>query len=199
MKNIGYSDFIQNNMEEIHSTATHKSFLGREFLTWLWFFTESEEGGQFEISTEIHGKVTAQIHIDDRIVLSSKVGLSHDLTIKGGNPSQCQEAALALRHGKSVCELRMSIDMGEAGLFSLTLAGDDLSPKSVHLPEVRDDVDASPIEQRLRSTLNLATAIDQLFIKFMDERSSKVWETEKLESIRTWIKTRAQERDGVIH
>lgn len=199
MKNNAFSDFIQNNLEEIHSTSTHKCFLGNEFLTWLWFFAESDAAGQFEMTVAPFGKVTAQVSLEDRIVLTSKVGLSHDHTIKGGNPSRCLEAATALKLGKSVKELNLSIDLGEAGYYSFALKGDDLSPRGIQLPEPRDDIEASPIEQRLQSTLTLSLALETLLAKFMDERSSQVWDTEKLESIRTWIKTRAQGRDGVIH
>lgn len=199
MNNSAKSEFIQNNLEDIHSAAAHKNFLGREFLTWLWFFVESEEGGEFTFQTLEHGKVKAQIALEDRIVLSSKVGMSHDHTIKGGNPSRCQEAATALRNGKGVKELRLSLDLADAGQFSFNLSGDDLSPKGVQLPEARPDHDDSPLEQRLKSTVNLASAIDHLMSKFMRERSGKVWDTERLENIRTWIKTRTQERDGVIH
>ena len=136
-------------------------------------------------------------------MLSSKVGLSHDHAIKGGNPSQCEEAALALRHGKSVRELRLAMDLGDAGLFHMTLTGDDLSPRNVQLPEARDDVEASPIEQRLRSSINLTNSLDHLIEKFMQERSAKHWESDGLTSIRTWIKERTErftkQRDGAVH
>ena len=192
------SEFINNNIDEINSATTHKGFLGREFLTWLWFFAESD-GGQFQLTADGKKNTEAQLWIDDRIALSSKVGSSHEHVIKGGTPGQCQEAALALRHGKSVREMRIALEIADIGLFSLTLNGDDLSPRSVRLPEPQEGVDENPLEQRIRHTTILSKAMDQLLIKFMDERASKVWDTEKLEAIRTWIKTRAPARDDVIH
>lgn len=198
MGNADQFDFINNNIDEINSAATHKGFLGREFLTWLWFFAESD-GGQFQLSGPGKKKSEAQLWIDDRIALSAKVGSSHEHVIKGGTPGSCEEAALALRHGKSVREMRIALEIADVGMFSMTLNGDDLSPRSVLLPEPQEGVDENPIEQRVRHTTILSNALDQLLVKFMGERASKVWETEKLEAIRTWIKTRAPVRDDVIH
>lgn len=198
MRNIDQFEFINNHIDEINAAATTKNFLGREFLTWLWFFAESD-GGQFQVQGDSRKKLDAQIWIDDRIALTAKVGQSHEHVIKGGTPGQCQEAALALSHGKSVREMRIALEITDIGMFSLTLNGDDLSPRSVRLPEPREEIDESPLEQRVRLTTTLSSAMDQLLVKFMDERASKVWDTEKLESIRTWIKTRAHVRDDVIH
>lgn len=201
MVNSEFFDFAKQNLESIHSTASHKGFLGREFLTWLWFFSEAEDGS-FEFSTQVqHNKslLKAKLWIDDRIVLTAKVGLSHDHTIKGGNPGQCQEAAIALRHGKNVRELRVAIDVETVGMYTLTLNGDDLNPRAVQLPDQHEDTEGNPIEQRIQFTTTLSRALDHLMAKFMDERAGKLWETQGLENIRTWIKTRAQGRDGSIH
>ena len=198
MKNADQFEFINNNLDEINTAATQKNFLGREFLTWLWFFAESG-GGQFQVTGDGRKKWDAQIWIDDRIALTAKVGQSHEHVIKGGTPGTCQEAALALSHGKSVREMRVALEIEDIGLYSLTLNGDDLSPRGIKLPEPREEVDESPLEQRVRLTTILSSALDQLLVTFMDERASKVWDTEKLTAIRTWIKTRAHVSDDVIH
>ncbi|MCX6116755.1 MAG: hypothetical protein NT027_04380 [Proteobacteria bacterium] len=193
-----FSEFIQSNLEEIHSHAVHKSFLGKEFLTWLWFVSESEDCN-FKFKNEEFGPLKCLIQIEDKIVLTSKTGLSFDHSIRGGNPSQCDATAAALRHGKSVKELRLGLDIDGIGHFSFTLVGDDLSPRSLELPEVRDDRDEDPLEQRMYAISALGSALDYLMAKFMDERTGKQWESEKLATIREWIKTRAQGRDGIVH
>lgn len=198
MKNTDQFEFINNNIDEINTAAVQKGFLGREFLTWLWFFAESD-GGQFQINGDGRKKLEAQVWIDDRIALTAKVGQSHEHVIKGGTPGQCREAALALSSGKNVREMRVALEIADVGMYSLTLNGDDLSPRGIRLPEPREDIDESPLEQRVQLTTLLSSALDQLLVKFMDERASKSWETEKLTAIRTWIKTRANGRDDVIH
>jgi hypothetical protein len=190
MKSINNSDAASRHVDELISAAAHKSFLGQEFLIWLWHFSESEAEGRFEIVSEVFGKQLAQVWLDDKLKLSSKIGASHDHTIQGGNPSQCEEAALALRQGKSVRELRVGLDLGDAGLFHFTLVSDDLSPRNIILPVAKEDSDVGPLEQRVRSTVELTTALDHLMTHFMNERSGNVWEASKLESIREWIKSR---------
>ena len=198
MKTIDNFEFIHNHLEEIHTTATQKGFLGREFLTWLWFFADATPGS-FEFECEPGKKVEVQVGVDDRLVLTAKVGQSHEHIIKGGTPSRCDEALMALSHGKSVKEMRVSLDIGQYGMFSLTLSGDDLNPKGVRLPDHRDDIEASPLEQRIQQTSLLGRVLDQLMVNFMTVRASQQWENDHLKNIRSWIQTRAQLRENIIH
>ena len=198
MKTTDNLEFLHNHLEEIHTTAMHKGFLGREFLTWLWYFADVTEG-VFALELSPGKTVDVQVGIDDRLVLTAKAGQSHEHIIKGGTPSRCDEALLALSHGKSVKEMRLSLDIPEHGLFSLTLSGDDLNPKSVRLPDPRDDIDVLPLEQRLQQTTLVARALDQLMITFMNARAGQAWETDHLKNIRQWIQTRVKSRDEVIH
>jgi hypothetical protein len=198
MTNTAFNDFVGAHKEELSTTTSHKAFLGQEFLTWLWFFAETE-AGEFEIKTENRKSIKSRVWLEDRVSLSTKVGLSHDHVIKGGNPSTCQEAGLALRLGKTVQELRIGLELEDLGSYSLVLNAADLSPRSIVLPEPQEDNEESPLEQRLDAISLLSLGLNSLTKKFLSERAEKVWDNNRLESIRTWIKTRSKGRDGVIH
>lgn len=192
MTNSGKFDPRSDLQEEIHNQTAHKNFLGREFLTWLWYFAETNDG-RFEFTTGDHAKKSAQFWIDDRIVLTSKTGKSHEHIIKGGVPSTSDEADISLKAGKSVKEMRIAMEVDGSGLFHATLGGDDLSPKSLILPELNENAEESAVDQRIEAVNLFSSALDTLFSKFMDERTDKLWETTRITSIRNWIKTRRHE------
>ncbi len=192
MANSGKNNASHELRDEIHNQSLHKSFLHREFLTWLWYFAETSEG-RFDIVTKKGPKKSAQIWMDDRIVLTAKTGRAHEHIIKGGVPSTSDEAAVALESGKSVKEMRIAVEIEDCGLFQATLGGDDITPKGLVLPEPNPNVENSVLDQRIDAVDLFSVAIDTLFLKFMDERTDKLWDTSRMNSIRNWIKTRRHE------
>lgn len=192
MANSGKINEAQELRDEIHNQSLHKSFLHREFLTWLWYFAETSEG-RFEFASKTGAKTAAQLWMDDRIVLTAKTGRAHEHIIKGGVPSTSEEAAVALESGKSVKEMRIAMDIEGFGLFQATLGGEDITPKGLLLPEPNQNVEDSVLDQRIDAVDLFSTAMDTLFAKFMDERTDKLWETTRMNSIRNWIKTRRHE------
>jgi recombination associated protein RdgC len=187
------SRFLEDHMDEVYTQTLEKNFIGREFLTWLWYFTENDEG-RFEVELgQGKGKGKnhpAQVWLDDRIVLSAKTGRSHEHIIRGGVPSTSDEAAVSLKTGKSVKELKIALEVNGIGPFVATLTGDDLTPRGLKLPEPDKNIDATPIEQRIEYLATFTKGLETLFAKFMDERTDKLWETNRINSIRTWIQTR---------
>jgi hypothetical protein len=202
MENSYFAQAAGHYHDEIHNLATQTGFLGREFLTWLWHFSESD--GRFELKKEPKApgqKSTTKGHVavHDRLSLMAAQGLSLSHVIKGGQPSQCQEAGIALRDGKSVQELRLKLTLNETEIYYFSLSANDLNPRSVELPAMQEVTDEAPIEQRIGYFSALSSCIDLLMSKFMNERANMSWESEQLQSIRKWIKTREKDRGGNVH
>jgi recombination associated protein RdgC len=189
--------FIEENLDEIQDQTAHKTFLGREFMTWLWYFAEQNEG-RFELELSDGVKKNAQLWLDDRIVLCSKTGRSHEHIIKGGVPSTSDEAGVSLRSGKAVKELKVAIEVDGLGQYSATLSGDEVTPKGLILPEPSEQSDQTVLEQRIASLTVFNRALDVLFGKFMDDRTSKLWDTAHINSIRNWIQSRNHDA-AIIH
>ena len=80
-----------NLFESINQTR----FLGKEFLTWLWYRSESA-GGVFPLADE----KSVTLWFDDRIVLELAFENVKEVnTIRGENPTGTEEAKAALRMG----------------------------------------------------------------------------------------------------
>ncbi len=182
-------------VETLNAMVRAKGFLGREFLTWLWYLAESQK--EPHVAPAKDGPdVEFDLWIGDRVVLEASTGLALEHVIKGGDPSQSQEAYTALTNGKSVRELKLGLTITGYGDYTATLHCDDLNPRSLKLPQPDDDTAPEgaardlPIVLRLKQTDAFLAALDGLFAKFLHSRTADGWEDGELKDIRGWIKRR---------
>lgn len=197
-----FSNLSPAQLEQLASIPKAKAFLGREFLTWLWFFADTSTGEKEFVDKSTGKKRRFDLWIDDRLVLESGRGLSHEHVLKGGDPSHSQEAGLALATGKTVRELKLGVRIKGLGDFTAILGESDLNPRSLKLPtaeqsEGDEAAEASlPIMQRLRQTESFLAVLDCLFALFIEQRLSDSWESEHLPTIRAWVKKRQAATDA---
>lgn len=181
-------------VEQLQAVVRAKGFLGREFLTWLWYLAEAQKEPMTAPSRD--GPVEFDVWIGDRLVLEASTGLSLEHMIKGGDPSQSQEAYTALTNGKSVRELKLGLSIRGYGEYTAVLHCDDLNPRSLKLPQPDDDTAPEgqardlPIVLRLKQTEAFLACLDGLFAHFLKSRTADGWEDGELKDIRGWIKRR---------
>ncbi len=195
-------------VENLHTITKAKAFLGREFLGWLWYSTEkNSEGIEIQLDGE---KVPVSLWVEDRLVLEGSIPVTHSSTLKGGDPGHSREAIEALGSGKTVKELRVGLEVGGVGPYSVTLSCDGinqngLSPKSLALPIDSDENAESedierPLEQRIYHVERFNKVLDGLFVTFIQQRNSLRWETEGLKVLRNWVKEkRAAAPASAVH
>lgn len=165
-----------------------KAFLGREFLTWLWFKSE-QSGGRIEIP----GKSVVEVIFLDRMTLDlSDADTPQTVAIKGQH-SELREGMAALREGKKIEEARISIRVGEND-FALVLKATWFSFGSFRTPALLPADEAEPDEGPEGRVLEKAhlieegmEIIDSLFEYFVRLRISDEWELSELPTLRTWI------------
>ena len=165
-----------------------KAFLGREFLTWLWFKSE-QTGGRVELP----GEQVIEVVFLDRMTLDLHDSETPELVSIRGEHSQLREGLAALKKGKKIHESRLSFRAGEND-FTVVLKGTWFSYGAFTtppiLPSAEDDPDEGP-EGRLLEKASLIEEgmdiIDTLFEYFLKLRISDEWETLELPAIRSWI------------
>jgi hypothetical protein len=81
-----------------------KAFVGREFLTWLWFRSDTSGG-----IVQIPGKRTIELHFLDKMVLDLSGSDSPQTVAITGGQSELREGMAALKEGKKIEEARISI------------------------------------------------------------------------------------------
>ena len=167
-----------------------KTFLGQEFLTWLWCRSESQEPLTLEQGRPV------EIIIGDRMVLGPVAGREGARVTVRGRESSLAEAREALRRGKLVESLRLGLELGGEE-FWLTLRAADLGVSSLKLPtptppeplpgrEPGLDRDGMVLE-RVALIGQVLAAVQQLFALFLEERLARPQEEGAARRLRDWI------------
>jgi len=165
-----------------------KAFLGREFITWLWFESE-RSGGPVELS----GGRFVEVVFRDRMTLDlSDVETPQTVTIKGEH-SELREGMAALKEGKKIEEARISI-RGEENEFTMVLKGTWYSFGAFRPPPILPPEEGDPeedAEARILEKVSLVEEgmeiVDSLFEHFLKLRISDKWESAELPAMRKWI------------
>jgi hypothetical protein len=185
-------DKTQIDSENISQLARSKGFLGAEFLTWLWYLIEQNSE---QLITPLNAKspVNLSLWIDDRVVISAASG-QHN-TLRGGDPANSAEAAVALITGKSIREIKLGMNVHGVGEYRVTLNAVDLRPRGLVLPTPTDIDDDEKIHvsipMRIKQLELFLRVFDGIFLKFMDERLLPKWEKSTIHGIKEWVSNRS--------
>jgi len=167
---------------------SEKSFLGREFLTWLWFKSD-RSGGRIEIP----GKKVVEVLFLDRMTLDLSDAETPQTVALKGEYSELREGLAALREGKKIEEARISVKAADND-FTMILKGTWYSFGSLRTPAILPVSEADeeePIEGTFLEKVSLIEEsmeiLDSLFEYFMKLRVSDQWEMEELPALRHWV------------
>ncbi|RDB35104.1 hypothetical protein [Spirobacillus cienkowskii] len=175
--------FSESTHDQLRFLQTNRNFLGKEFLTWLWFKSETQN---HKLNIGKFG--TFHLYIDDKIVLSSTSGSVRENCLKGGTPAYAHEAGSALETGKLVHEAKFILQNADKQ-WTFTLSGENLTLRTVRLPAMSETDSTVHIAQRIESANMLTNVIDELFKTFIDLRVSEKF-AEELTQIRNWIENK---------
>ena len=158
-------------------------FLGKEFLTWLWFRSELHEG-LIEIDD---GGPAAEIWLTDSLTLSGAGQGAEKVTLRAEDPGVTPEARSALAQGKKVESARLRIVRAQRE-WTLTLKGETLALSSIKIPAVLTKEEDEKLRERLHLMDQLDTMVATLFTSFLQLRSdSTKWADEEAQ-LRAWVR-----------
>ncbi|MBI3726189.1 hypothetical protein HY251_19845 [bacterium] len=194
--------------------TSDRSFLGRDFLTWLWFRCEVE-GGEFELSLEGEKEDSrVALVVEDALSLVSTGEDGSVMTLRKGTPTLRPEAASALASGMTLKKARVFAARGPRE-WQFTLDGDTLDLGSIKTPEPDEpapeagETDASPadepaddssekkksrkadpedeLEAKLFAAEEARAIVDALYLQFLDVRLAKDWDRVEVPRLRDWV------------
>jgi len=181
----------------LNRLSDSKGFMGREFLTWLWYLAETNTDRIILQDPWEDRKLEVDLWVEDRLVLENATSATmQESVLKGGDPSQSEEAAAALRTGKTVKEIKIGLNILGVGEFTANLNCADLAPRSLKLPEPENnqensaDIDETKTTQRMIFTDTFLSALDSLFAMYMKDRVDDDWKKNGHSKISEWIKSR---------
>ncbi len=171
----------------MEAATTDFSFLGREFLTWLWFKSEERNG-----NISIPGTGDIEVFFLRRLVLESGEGDYSETILCKGFRTDLKEGKTALREGKKIKEarIRLSIDSDE---WEFTFKADTFLFQSMKLPDAPAyaDEEATDREGRLLDRISMTErtveTMEKLFSLFLTKRTSPEWKSEEIPRIAKWV------------
>ena len=169
---------------EFSARADGETVPGRDFLTWLWYFSEQETGGMLEIP-EV-GECAFTIEGPLTFALAGEADGAAENTLKNGNsPLRAAEAKAALSVGKKLKKAKFYLEHEEKvwqGMFD----ADTFSFGGMKLPEGEEMEPDDRLEERMEHMNTFRLALAAFFKKFVETLLSSDWESEE-RKIREWV------------
>jgi recombination associated protein RdgC len=177
--------------KNIGEIISEKEFLGKEFLTWLWF--RSDKG----VIRTVSGSDIA-VSFERFIMLESGTGEASESVSCRGLQASLSEGIAALASGKKVSKAHIRLAEGDYE-WKLTITGATFDIANLKVPKTvqagYEDEEALSREGRVLERgfmiFSAIKAMDALFHTFLAVRLDKeAWHNEK-DDIREWITRRA--------
>ena len=158
--------------------------LGREFLLWLWFRSETEKG-VFDLGEA--GK--AEVWFDGKITLQAEDDRGVETIICSGNRPDMKEARFALSEKKEISRASVRLRM-EDNQWSFILDAAWMNFRSFKTPRVVQDRKEDPDGIFYEKALLIETAVsamDAIYAAFIRLRVSPEWEMTEGPALQKWI------------
>ncbi len=178
-------DFLSGLVPAQSATALEEGrFLGYEFLTWLWFFTEVNDG-----PVKLADNRQAEVHLGETLTLTLP-GEGKERVVCTTQANALHEARTALRQGKLVEQTQVYLSVGD-NEYSFTLDSSLWAIKGLKTPKQMPDYDKEDPDGQFLEKMyfleEVASVLDVLYGKFLTERLSPGWDTDMQPRIRQWI------------
>lgn len=170
---------------DLDRAASVSLALGQEFLTWLWFASETGNGLFRTKSGEAF-----TLNVEQKVAVQGGEGEAKETAVCSGPMAELVEARLGLRTGKKVNKAQVRIEKDEASwqvfLDAATLTMQGLKTPKVDMKvEEGEDPDARILEKMylLEKCLEY---VDSVFAQFVEVRFGDRW-PEEVVSLRRWL------------
>ncbi len=159
--------------------------LGQEFLTWLWFRSETRSG---QFSTRDGDPYF--LYVEQRVSVQGGEGETLETATVSGNLSELREARLGLSMGKKVNRALIRIEH-DPEAWQLSLKAEDFSLGSLKTPKVEkadsedDDPDAAFLE-KMYLIEKCLVYLDAAYADFLAVRFSAEW-PDQVQQVGRWL------------
>ncbi|NLL82832.1 MAG: recombination-associated protein RdgC [Lentisphaerae bacterium] len=158
--------------------------LGMDFLTWLWFFWESD-GGVIRLS---NGR-QAGIMLEGPLTFFREGEGAHEALLRKGSPLDSREAGVALVCGKKLKRVKLVIAEGEQVMTATV--DSEFAFRGLKLPKVEQLDAAGKFQERMIHIENYWSICFELYDRFLDLRvDTEAWAAVTNE-IHEWVTRRA--------
>lgn len=158
-----------------------RTYLGREFLTWLLWRSES---GDPVTAFEKTGLTALFV---GRVVLKGVSGDVTELSAKGAMAPYSEQVRQGLDKGLLVHQARVLLTHGERA-YEATLDAEFLDIRAAKLPELMSEEDDSQLAERLFLAEQLSAMVNALVEAFIAVRVGKAWSKQVVPAMKEWMR-----------
>jgi len=175
-------------MLDIATAYTKYSFLGNDFLTWLWCIIETDQ----DITRLMASKEPISLDIGNSLVLENTLGdkSKEKITIKG-DQAGLEEGTTALKKGAKVTEMNLVCTLGKEAEYTFTIKGESFNITGLKPPAAGKDGADDEIEglvlEKAHLLFQITRVIDTLFLAYLTQRTADDWKDNDLARMRAWI------------
>lgn len=172
--------------ESENAPVEAKSFLGTEFLTWLWAHERLNQGiypGRVPATEQIEATLAGPF------VLEAKHGSARRIGVAGDDPEGAPEAMKALYQGKRLarCKVRLRDMKNDARDWTFTLDGETMGISGLKLTKTGKMPMQDGLPLRIRDLGDCHEALRLVYEAFITLRFKlRPWKKE-LTEIRRWV------------
>lgn len=163
--------------ESEKATGATTAPVGRDFLAWLWFKSQQDDG---KVAIDQHSFTT--VNFNNRVVFEFEGGeLTETVCCTGRDLDSIKEAKESFRQGKKIKDARITIENENSDNWAFSYKGDSLQFQSVKLPMTADTDEETPEGRnldRLFLMTSLTDTMDNLLKNYVDLRLSEEWPAE---------------------
>ncbi|HSM49734.1 MAG TPA: hypothetical protein VK872_18075 [Draconibacterium sp.] len=164
---------------------TRYSFIGNEFLTWLWFMIDTHPSFFNTVD-----KALTSLDIGNRIVLENRDNDNREIITIKGDDAGLEEGFLSLKKGALVIEINLSFKADQQE-WTFTLKGNCLGFSALKVPPTGPVANKEDIEGALLEKIYLYDRtfglIDGVFLFYLKQRVSPQWRNEIVPEMKNWI------------
>ena len=157
-----------------------RTWMGREFLTWLLWKSESGEALVAFEGTPL------EVLFAGRVVLRGLHGEVSELSAKGPLAPYSEQVRRALDAGLLLHSARLRFSLGERS-WEATLDAEFLDVRSAKLPELLTEEEDDRQAERLELADQLSRMIDALVRGFLEVRAAKSWSKQVVPAMKRWM------------
>ncbi len=162
------------------SDPADRGFLGREFLSWIWYRVDRAEG-LFRLAGGNGQRTMPAGELAASIVTAAQLRCDFNLTgrttIRTDAPTSVPEASAAIASGKQPTKLGLILG-GSTGEWTLALDGLRFDVSGLTLPPSQQPTPAARLEERADAVVEAGRQLDALFATFLQTRLSSDWPAE---------------------
>lgn len=170
---------------DLERAQTVSLALGQEFLTWLWFASETSNATFKAADGEIF-----TLNVEQKVSVQGGEGEARETAVCSGPMAELREARLGLKTGKKVNKAKVRIDKDEVS-WQVLLDAANFSMQGLKTPKVDtrveegEDPDARILE-KIFLLERCLSYVDSTFTRFLQLRFSPAWKDEA-QRLRLWL------------